>query len=444
VTSGGKERDQDASPSGNSSGAVASLKRPYITFRKEEPDDYTDGPARMIGSFDGKKRCVSLLMTMELSAAIQAAISGQRKFDRQSGITRKRLSAVINLQLDLSHEIKIHERRITALGRERERDPGAVKVAALQEELSLLKEMAENLEFDGRRLQSDLEGQERDQRECQTTVTRLLEDAFVYAKLADAELKAPASPTKRRDLQAEYAMYRRRRTGRDDDDPVTPLDVSREDLRASRTAEVERKLTAAYRATHEPMRQAQAAFDAKEQTRDAAWQAHRQPIADRTSPDYLSAEDFDCQWLKYFQKLTHNLVVADADYDNAKARLLAAGFETGKNIEPSISVRVRDYGLDDEIKLSWVGPKAQPRVNRWLEAIEDPESPMFDECRTEIGTMGPWESFSSYAQGDLERKRIDAYHAACEAGVPFVESAPAAEPELDPSNLSDYSSHYSR
>jgi len=430
VEDGDEHYTRDRTPAGLD---AAENQREYAFFEEEEANDYTDGPARMIISTDRLKPCVSLLMTMDLSEKVQTAVRLQRHFERFQRSTEQRLRVAFDLEMDIRNEIRRHKDQLSDLDKSSSAD--AVKKQALQEELSILEQMLKRSEHDQHCLKINLADRAQSLQKRQTAVSRLLEHAFVYANLLEDREEVPDSPIEQLDLQTEYEAWRRSFKDRGADSAVTPLDMPARHRTPTITDEqrTEWKLVNAFNATHEPMVQAQGAFDAREQARDAAWQAHRQAVARGDPSKYLSSEDFDCQWLKYFRELTHELVAADAAYDAAKAQLVAAGICVGENHEPSVSIRVRDYGLDDDIKLSWVGPKAQPKVSRWLDAIEDPDSPVFDDCKTDIGAMGPWESFSSYAQSE-QRKRIDAYRATCEAAEPFDEPAPADEELLDPSN----------
>lgn len=183
-------------------------EKTYITFEGEDETDYTRGPARMIDAADGVVTCTALLLTVDLSQAVQASIKAQRDFGKAQAAAEERLDDISSLQSDLRKQIGRTEIRLDSLSEQSEEDEP--KRQALAEELSILNMMVEEYKLERSSIHNSMEFQGAKLRDIQAEVNALLEDAWIHAKLLEPESDQAqdtesVSPP---DLQTEYLAFR--------------------------------------------------------------------------------------------------------------------------------------------------------------------------------------------------------------------------------------------
>lgn len=353
----------------------------YITFDIEEAEDYTLGPARIVAATDGVIDCTALLMTLDLSQAVQKAIKAQRDYDKARAAANDKREALLRFQSTLDAQIASHRLHLTMPTLEEDRK------AALQTELSTLELMLDEYKLEHTVIQSNLEFQGEMLRKVQVKVNAMLEDAWIDAQLMEREADDPQAPVPEYDLQAEYQAFQRKLQAADDSGSIAdaaPLDTSRDHLRHPRTAEEREKEEEADR-LHEAVwdawdrvEAAQAAFDHRDNARMAAEEARTAALQRGEQVQDATSEAFDVHWHSHERELTRELIEAEVAYRVAQKAAGDAGVDDGFADE---ECGAEDADADDAEDgccessgetIAAVGPV--DRIVRWLNGIPDPET----------------------------------------------------------------------
>ncbi|KAK6388791.1 hypothetical protein LTR65_007270 [Meristemomyces frigidus] len=390
----------------------------YIVSTGEEPDDYTAGPARLVVANDGLKPCVSLLLTYDFSAKIQAVLRAQRDFAKSKRLATRELEIALNLEMDLETEVAIHESRLAFSEGDEEAAEDVVK--GLQEELSTLQAMAKESANARQATNARLESEARTLFEVQARSNAYLEDAFVSAQLLEPADEEPETEMEDLDLQTEYRKYReeqQREAG--EEATVVALDTSSEHLKAAPLSPEEQALLgikeAFWRSQHQ-LQSAQMAFDYREETRAREWLATFETAARGEEPVDASPEDFDARWVNRIQELTHELIEAEVAFAAAKADALTATVDVTEDDQASGFVDDVADGYCMSYEQEQVASVPQPQVSSWLDNIPDQASPTsnnevdVDEWDTQ--TVGISDSVSLVAEGP-DRRRIEKWRRIC-------------------------------
>ncbi|KAI7212565.1 hypothetical protein KC333_g7062 [Hortaea werneckii] len=390
----------------------------YIISTGEEPDDYTEGPARLVVASDGIKECAALLLTWELSAKIQQAVEAQRDHDRLRQKAVRTLEVALNFEMNLETEIANHESRLSML--ETEEIPDQERVVALQEELATLKSMLKDSCEARQAADVQKASESAALAEVQSGVIVALEEAFVHARLVASDVAGmPDIPDL--DLQTEYLKYRSAQHEDGDDtnaSTVAPLDTNDEHLQAAPLSEEEQKikdLADSFFIAQARLQKAQDAFDSREMRREQEWQANVDAGTRGEEVRDTTPEDFDARWLKHVQELTREVIDAEAEVAEAKKAALEAGIDvTNDEADSGFLDDVEDgYLLSKEHEV--VDTAAGSTVKGWLDRLPSDklDSPGLrsdaDVDEWETQTVGISDSVSLVAEGSV-RRRIDKWN----------------------------------
>ncbi|KAI7566014.1 hypothetical protein KC343_g6108 [Hortaea werneckii] len=390
----------------------------YIISTGEEPDDYTEGPTRLVVASDGIKECVAVLLTWDFSAQIQHAVEAQRDHNRLRQKAVRALEVALNFEMNLETEIANHESRLSIL--ETEEISDQERVVALQEELvtlkSMLKDSCETRQAADVQRASDTAALA----EAQAGVIAVLEEAFVHARLVASNIAdMPNIPDL--DLQTEYLKYRSAQHEDGDDtnaSTVAPLDTNDEHLQAAPLSEEEQKtrdLADSFFTAQTRLHKAQDAFDSREMRREQEWQANVEAGIRGEEVQDSTPEDFDDRWLRHTQELTREVIDAEAEVAEAKRAALEAGIDVANDeADSGFLDDVEDgYRLSKEQEL--VDTAAGSTVKGWLDRLPSDklDSPGFrsdaDIDEWETRTIGISDSVSLVAEGSV-RRRIDKWN----------------------------------
>ncbi|KAI6904228.1 hypothetical protein KC318_g10516 [Hortaea werneckii] len=390
----------------------------YIISTGEEPDDYTEGPARLVVASDGIKECAALLLTWELSAKIQQAVEAQRNHDRLRQKAVRTLEVALSFEMDLETEIAKHESRLFMLDPEEVADKETV--VALEEELATLKDMLKDSCEARQAADVQKTSETAALAEAQAVVITALEEAFVHARLVASDIAGmPDIPDL--DLQTEYLKYRSAQHEDGDDtnaSTVAPLDTNDEHLQAAPLSEEEQKtkdLAGSFFIAQARLQKAQDVFDSREMRGEQEWQAnvdagiHGEEVRD------ASPEDFDARWLKHVQELTREVIDAEAEVAKAKEAALEAGINVAND--------EANWGFQDDAEDGYLLSKEQEvadtaagsTVKGWLDRLPSDklDSPGLrsdaDVDEWETQTVGISDSVSLVAEGSV-RRRIDKWN----------------------------------
>lgn len=367
-------------------------ERTHVTFEGEDESDYTLGPARMIDAADGVVTCTALLVTMELSQAIQASIKGQREFAKVEAAAEDRLDAISSLQSSLRAQISRTEARLEDMSDAS--GENAAEQPLLEEELTILKKMAEEYRLEISSIQNKMAFQSEQLRDIQAQANALLEEAWTAAKIIEPEPEQQddGSPApKQVSLQAEYQAFREKLKTADDFSMLQPaeaqLDTSDDYLRKdvspeakAREAELEQLEKQTWDAWYR-LENAQAAFDRRDEDRYEEEQARKSILRRGEQPEDASSEVFDLRWHAHERALTRELIEAEEAYDAANAAAIEAGAihddtadiddaEEDDNESDEVFDNVPDgYHLSFEQEIIASCPVA--RIEKWLAALPD-------------------------------------------------------------------------
>lgn len=282
----------------------------YFAFGEggENAGDYTNGPARMVKATDGIAWCTALLMTLDLSQAMQAAIQAQRRHAKAESEAEKRLYAIQRLRSKLSLQIDKTELRLEFMSEAS--DEPASNRQTVEEELTILKKMVEEFKLEREEIQDNLQFEAERYHRIQAKANALIEDALTTARLLEpkpvesqAEEEEPEV-----DLQAEYRMFKQRLKDADElpafedegeeagfDESSDHLNVTKSPSQQAREDEHERLRDGLW-AAYEVVRSAQTLFDNRDDDRYAEEQARKTALERGEQPKDTSSEAFDLRW----------------------------------------------------------------------------------------------------------------------------------------------------
>jgi hypothetical protein len=396
----------------------------YTKFGTEEPEDFTDGPARFIASADGVKYCVALLVPYGLSQKIQAALREQHEFYRieLEGIYQKQ--SLSRLRSAVHREIANCKARICNLEDEARMETEDAR--QLEKQLANLQLMLPDVEGRRNQVSMHVEAKAEQLRDRQATVNAHLEEAFICARLIAPNEKEAEPEIQKLDVSQEYLEFCQRLERADEnifEDAVAPLDDSRDHMIVpppSAEEQARQNVINSLWAAKEALDLAHHSFDNRENNRAREYEANVQ-AADRggnTTDD--SPEAFDVRWVVRFRNLTRALIEAEAVYADVKRRAFEAGVPLPFTDNESICEGVGDdtgYTMSKEQEL--VASAPSPTVRKWLSNMPEGgesgsvgEETQLEADEWDAEEVGISDSVSLVAEG-RQRSRIDRWQDAC-------------------------------
>lgn len=403
----------------------------YIRFVGEnDPDDYTDGPARFVEKSDGVKGCAALLLTFDMSLKIIEASEIQRQYAREARHAEEQMNEISRFESELSSEILNHRARIShEEARDEEQEASAACLPKLRADLIALEDMLEGLEVRKQELEASLRWRGEMLTEAQAEVAMQLDEAFVAGNLLPPDTEEEI-PVEYFNLQDEYQKLHRQQTGEEEDDDhmsqISALvDVSTAYLRdqvAGQSAEqaAKVKVRSELDDAMERYLTAEQRFDYKEVERAQDWHVTQVRWQQGDPTQDADQEAFDLRWYQNFQALTRELVEAEEEYHQARVAACEAGLEPDVMQEECFADCASDGRCDSEAghdETFWerfaATCKDDGTVSQWLDAVPD------DMCNPQDATTEPeideweardievWESQSTVATHAIVRRRID-------------------------------------
>lgn len=101
-----------------------------LQFEGEDESDYTDGPVRLVAATDSTKPCAALLISLDLSKKIQAAIHCERDFESNERKTIAEQEGLIDFVTQLRIDIEERECHLSGLEQNSSVEQGSMDVAA--------------------------------------------------------------------------------------------------------------------------------------------------------------------------------------------------------------------------------------------------------------------------------------------------------------------------
>ncbi|KAM3418526.1 hypothetical protein BST61_g4504 [Cercospora zeina] len=400
----------------------------YVQAEGENsPEDYTDGPARLVLANDGLKDCPALLMTFDLGEKIIRATELQRKYSQEAKQTDSQIRKIKQFMSKLKREIQSHRTRISMA--EAQDDP--VK-ASLQTELHVLEGVLQGIDIRKQALSNTISFRGTLVREALAEVAADLDEAFVAGNLLATD-SGGELPVEDFNLQQEYQKAYEQEFGvaetTEQVSDAPALDTSRDHLYAKvvpPTPEEQAEInirTALQKAT-ERLTSAEQTFDYKDVERaqdlqnvQIAWH-YGQPTQD------ANQEEFDLRWYQRFQAVTREVIEAEKAYREARTAALEAGLDRdvlSNHQEELFADLASDGRCDSEAghdETFWeqfaAVCKDDKKVNKWLDTLPDdvidhklskPEPTVVAELKDQ--EIEIWESQSAIAGRPLDRRLID-------------------------------------
>jgi hypothetical protein len=408
--------------------AQAIRDQTYITFESEDAEDYTQGPVRFVLATDGVQDCVVLLMTMDLSVRIQSALRMQHAFEQAERAGLRQRQTYMRFEKKVKAEIANCRAKIANV-----RDVDAEKEEELQNQLEILELLLDDVQSRRQTVHVHLETQGEELRDVQAAANALIEEAYIYAGLAQENQEEHDSVSQDLDLETEYAAFVDKLKNANDLDMVAvapPLDTSRdyddEVLAPTEEEKARQEIINTLWASKEALEQARRDFEEREITRAREFQANK-AAADRGEPTTdATPDDFDVRWVLRYAELTRDLINAEAAYADVKRTAFEAGvplpFEDNETVcEAMDEDDGVGYTISKEQEL--VASVPSPTVRRWLDKVPEGGevgSPSFGDGVRSGSESDEWEaeevgisdSVSLVAEG-RERARIDRWRKAC-------------------------------
>lgn len=395
----------------------------YIIFNGEDETDYTRGLPRLVFAHDGVERCAGLLMTLDLSRKIQAAVRSQRRYAASAIKARRSDDADYDFEDKLRTRISDHEDRVFML--ENSGDSASEEFTALQDELTKLHLLMENTKARRQVTSAELLNEASNWRETQADVNAYLEEAFVHAMLLEPAVDEVESPIEKLTVEGEFEQICRQiqeSQGLEATaiEPLHDCAPTFEPEPLSPEEEAAKAIQGEFWSAWHDLESAQADFDRREVDCARERQENIDADARGEQPRDASPEAFDQRWLIRVQELTANLMRAEEALAVAKAKAQEAGVEVCSYDQASGFVDdVQDgYRVSQEREIAAAAPV--PKITNWLSrvpsALVSPSFPAPSEESAaddwEADEVGLSDSASVVAEG-AERRRIDKWRKVC-------------------------------
>ncbi|KAK5682295.1 hypothetical protein LTS10_005421 [Elasticomyces elasticus] len=414
----------------------------YIQFSDGpgDPEDYTNGPARVVIASDGVKHCAALLMTIDLSERVRQSVQAQRDYAYTEAVTSKQQIAKTRFERKLKSAIRRHSRRIDVLRMENQlQDEVAVELKALQDEVEKLQMLQTETTAILMELKEHLLTEADNLRQIQASLTQCLEEAYIYAEAVDppVEMEIPAVP----ELEVEEEYKKLCLALRESEGlpmemtsapaslhscnelaemvPATPEDQHRQDL------------IDAFYAAQNMVQCAQQDFDGKDDQRETELAAYQDAVARGEEVFDVAQEGFDLRWYTVYQDITRNLINAEEAFTVAKAAIVDAGLELLNDDAESGFGDVGSNGYAEEFEARMVATTNVPHVEGWLDNVADEASPDvdaqtdvdLDEWDAQNVEIGDSQSCVEYEPG--WRRRIKKWRESCGLQAPGSQTKPS-------------------
>lgn len=385
-----------------------------LQFEGEDERYYTDGPVRLIAATDSTRSCAALLMNLDLSKKIQAAIRCEREFERHARKTMTEQEGLIDFVAQLRIDIGERERHLSALEQDPDVEHSSMDVTSetkqYQEQLDKLRFLLQEAEARQSSLEATLQTQAQELRRRQAQVSAYLEEAFVNAQLLSPAGDRPDSPSESSQIDQEVSDLCERMHK-----PCGASTASPPNLTASQ--EKQQVLETACYNAYDRLNSARQTFDDRDRLReeerllDEFAAKNDQPTTDSTP------EAFDVRWVKQFQEMTRELIEAEEGLAQASARAAEEGLEVQLGDEALSSGFGDDgEGYAESVEREMVESAPTELVLGWITGVlgddqtAEDQQQVADEWEADEVEFG--NAASAYAIGK-EKSKIERWRAMC-------------------------------
>lgn len=385
-----------------------------LQFEGEDERYYTDGPVRLIAATDATRSCAALLMNLDLSKKIQAAIRCERDFERHGRKTMTEQEGLIDFVAQLRIDIEERERHLSALEQDPDVEHGSMDVTSetkqCQEQLDDLRILLQEAEARQSSLETSLQTQAQELRHRQAQVSAYLEEAFVNAQLLSPADDCPDSPSESSQIDQEVSdlcLRMHKPSGASTASPPNPT-ASQEKQQALETA--------CYNA-YDRLNSARQTFSDRNRLREEERLLNEiaaendQPTTDSTR------EALDVRWVKRFQEMTRELIEAEEGLAQASARAAEESVEIQLGDEALSSGFGDDgEGYAESVEREMVKSAPTELVLGWMTGVleddqmAEDQQHVADEWEADEVEFG--DAASAYAIGK-EKSKIERWRTMC-------------------------------
>ncbi|GIZ40857.1 hypothetical protein CKM354_000417900 [Cercospora kikuchii] len=354
-------------------------RKKCIRFRGEDEDDYTKGPIRIVGAFDGIENVASLLLNLDLSQKIQAALSARRDLQTAERVAIDERSRWQQLGDRIGGEIGNMELMIRVVRDQSVMifsDQYMAEVEASKQDVENLKGFLSAVHHQyllvDMRLQSKIEAL----RSYREDVDRYLEEAFVVARLMPPA-PAKASPVfEEFDFKSMYEHYCQHGFTLDEGElifghdglvvngPNAPADIVGQ---IGPDEQEKRDTEDAFDAARRKLERAQEAFDMRR-----GIDAHEQLNLCDEEPIQL---EYSLRWVQRGRELTPALIKAEKEEHKARQAALDAGVVIADQYQSSNFGDHPDDGYRESYENNAIAQVPRKRIAEWLARIPDSADP---------------------------------------------------------------------
>lgn len=354
----------------------------YLAFAGEDETDYTEASVRLVMAFDGvKESCGALLLNLNFSQKLQAAINTERKLSRKNYATQQEMRVLANFEEKLRGQISQHEYRLLVLGKE-EHGRSATsgndersEATALRGELEKLRYMLRDNEAEQQILTVSLQMCAQDFIDKQAQANQYIEEALVSALLMapDDQPYESGEAIEELDIDTEYQKLceQMKDTGELDADPGTQLHPCNEDflpIPQSPEKEARANLRDAYEDAKHELLAATIEFDNRESTRTYEQYQNNVSLQESGGAEGDTPESFDLLWVQKNRDLTRKLIEAEEACADAKAAAVHAGVEPYDD-QQSSAFGDEDGAYPASCEEALVSSAPVQHVTYWLDTV---------------------------------------------------------------------------
>ncbi|PPJ58815.1 hypothetical protein CBER1_10454 [Cercospora berteroae] len=402
-------------------------KRKYITFTGEEESDYTRGLIRIVDAFDGVENVSSLLLNLDFSQKVQAAVQSQQELRAIEQAANGDFYKWRDLESQIT--IKVADLRIRILMADHpsdfdnDEDPEE-DLPLLHKEVKKFEAFREAVQHQSRLVKAGIDAQKEHLLKCQESVNAYLEEAFVAAKLLKP---APADVEPDFDELDLDAMFNQYCNEMDEESPgwdaVEKLPGDAEMHSAATIPDDEdpvrqqkRQAQVTWQQAHLKFRKAQEAFDAREEDAD-----QDRCRAEEAKEDLL---DWSLRWVQRGRELTRALIEAEEEEKKAREAAEEAGVDVARHYQRA---RFEDHASDgygSGYERGGIAQAPRERIFEWMSHIPDGEAG--DPNKQELLTQPETDNWTyediavngsrSVIDDGLGREKIDSWSRACDRG----------------------------
>ncbi|CAK1356091.1 unnamed protein product [Cercospora beticola] len=348
-------------------------RKKYVRFRGEDENDYTKGPIRMVLAFDGIEKGAALLLNLDFSQKIQAALIARRTLqaaEQAAAAERWRWRQLIsriggeigNLELMIG---VTRDQSVMSFS-----DEYLAKVEAGKEDVKKLEGFLSAVQQQYQLVDVQLQSKAEMLRDYHEDVDKYLEEAFVAARLMAHAAAESSAASEEFCFEAMYEQYCRNGFTLSEGEsgaaggtrnPAEALD------KTDPNEQVRAKAEADFHDARRKLVEAQEAFDMRR-----GIDAHEQLNLGDEEPVQL---EYSLRWVQRGRELTQALIKAEEEEHKARQAALDAGVVIADQYQSSNFRDHPDDGYRESYENNAIAQVPRKRITEWIARIPDSADP---------------------------------------------------------------------